>query len=145
MTGGTTSTHGHITLHTALVAHGTGADIGVHTGACRRGAIHGTTHGTTDGTTHGITEDIGDDGMTRSATGDTGVGTTHGTTEDTGEYIIHGIRTMPDGTADSILTGDMVMVPDLVMEDTSRPTGCIPHDMRHRATTAYLPAQARQP
>ena len=138
MTGGTTSTHGHITPHTASEARGTGAGTGVLTGACLHGHIHGTTHGTTDGVTHGITEAIGEDGMTRSATGDTGAGTTHGTTEGTGEYIIHGIRTMQDGTEDSTLTGDTVTALDSGMEDISRQIRCIRHDMRPRMTTAYL-------
>ena len=138
MTGGTTSTLGHTIPLTASEARGTGADTGALTGACPHGRIHGTTRGTTDGATHGITEATGEDGTIRSATGDTGAGTTHGTTEVTGACIIHGIRTMPDGTADSTLTGDMVTAQDSDTEDISRQIRCIHHDMRHRMTTAYL-------
>lgn len=72
------------------------------------------THGSGDGMTLGVTGATGADGTTRSTTGDSGDGTTLGTTEATGG-IIHGIRTTPDGTADSVLTGDMAtaMVTDL--------------------------------
>ena len=132
MTGGTTSTHGHTTLLTASEVRGTGVGTGALTGACLHGSTHGTTHGTTDGVTRGITEDIGEDGMTRSATGDTGDGTTHGTTAATGECITHGIRIMPDGTEDSILTGGTVMALDSDTEDISRQTPYTPHDMRLR-------------
>ena len=88
--------------------------------------------------------DIGEDGMTRSATGDTGAGTTLGTTEDTGECIIHGIRIMRDGTADSTHIGDMVMDLDLDMEDTSRQIPYTRHVTRHRMTTASLPEPAER-
>lgn len=79
--------------------------------------------------------------MTRSTIGDSGDGTAHGITPDIGD--IHGIRTMPDGTADSILIGTirtMVMaVRASDMEDISQARHGMVHDMRHRVTAAYSP------
>ena len=96
------------------------------------GTTDGATFGSTVGTTHGTTAATGEDGTIRSATGDTGAGTTHGTTAATGECITHGIRIMPDGTEDSILTGGTVMALDSDTEDISRQTPYTPHDMRLR-------------
>ena len=114
MTGGTTSTHGHTTLHTASEAHGTGAGTGARIGACLHGGTAGTTLGTGDGATLGITAAIGEDGMIHGTTGDIGDGTTLGTTQDIGECITHGIRIMPDGTEDSAHIGIMAMAMDMV-------------------------------
>ena len=85
--------------------------------------------------------------MTRSTTGDSGDGTAHGITPDTGD--IHGIRTMPDGTADSILIGaTLTMVMAVLasdMEDISQARHGMVRVMRHRMTAAYSPtAEGRQ-
>ena len=85
--------------------------------------------------------------MIRSTTGDSGVGTAHGITPDTGD--IHGIRTMQDGMADSILIGTthiMVMaVRASDMEDISQARHGMAHVMRHRVTAACSPtAEKRQ-
>lgn len=105
------------------------------------------THGSGDGMIHGITEDTGADGTTRSTTGDSGAGTTLGTTEVTGG-IIHGIRTTPDGTADSVLIGDMAtaMVTDLesAAADISAAGHGTDRAMRRRATHAYSPTAAKR-
>ncbi len=142
MTGGTTSTRGHTTLHTASAVRGTGADIGAHTGACPLGDTVISTHGSTDGTTHGITEDIGEDGMIHGIIGASGDGAVHGTTEDIGECtIILGIRTMPDGTEASARTGDiMVLESDMaVISATGYGMDLV---MRHRTASVYLREQA---
>lgn len=105
------------------------------------------THGSGGGMTLGITGATGADGTTRSTTGDSGAGTTLGTTEATGG-IIHGIRTTPDGTADSVLIGDMVMdtVPESEAADISEAGHGTDRAMRLRATHACLPtAAARRP
>ena len=88
------------------------------------------THGSTDGATHGITAAIGEDGMIRSTTGDSGAGTVHGTIPDIG--AIHGIRTMPDGTEDGIRIGDTAMVRDMDTEAISQAGFHTAHDMRPR-------------
>ena len=85
MTGGTTSTHGHTTLHTASEAHGTGAGITVHTGVLgvtvRGGITDTTTHGTMEGgMIHGITVMATADGMIHST--DTCIHITADGTED---------------------------------------------------------------
>ena len=139
MTGGTTSTHGHTTLHTASEAHGTGAGTGVRIGACLHGGTAGTTLGTGDGATLGITAAIGEDGMIHGTTGDIGDGTTLGTTQDIGECITHGIRIMPDGTEDGILT-TVVRATDT--EDTSRQRPHTVRDMKPKPTPAYSRIQA---
>ena len=137
MTGGTTSTRGHIiTRRTASGARGTGTG----------GTIHGSTAVTTHGATLGTTEAIGADGTTRSATGDSGDGT-HGTIPDIGEAT-HGIRTMRDGTAVSALFGAAVTsmaVRDTDTEAISPARHGTAHDMRRRATDAYsrIPAGPR--
>ena len=107
------------------------------------------THGSGDGMTLGITGATGADGTTRSTTGDSGDGTTLGTTVATGG-IIHGIRTMPDGTEDgtthigdiTIITTDrdMAQVTSLTTTtdrastqapDTAQvPTGCLHEAVR---------------
>lgn len=119
------------------------------------GTTDGTTHGTSDGTIHGISDGatlgttavIGEDGTTRSAIGDHGDGMTHGTMVDigvdTGAHITHGIRTMPDGTADSVHIGDMDMVRDSDTADISQATRHIPQDMRHRMWDVQLRPQKR--
>ena len=106
MTGGTTSTHGHTTHLTASEAHGTGADIGVRSGACRHGVTAGMTLGSTAGATRGITEDIGADGMTRGITGDTGDGMTHGT-----DICTH---TTAVGTEAGIHTGTTIIMSSIL-------------------------------
>ena len=117
MTGETTSIHGHTTRLTALEARGTGAGIGVRSGAGLLGATAGMTHGSTVGTTHGITEDIGE------ATG---------------------IRIMPAGTAVSVLIGDTtIMDRDMDMEDTSTATDGTDREMRPRWTEEFSPVRRR--
>lgn len=105
------------------------------------------THGSGDGMTLGITGATGADGTTRSTTGDSGDGTTLGTTVATGG-IIHGIRTTPDGTADSVLIGDMAtaMVTDLESEAADISAAGLGTDraMRRRATHAYSPTAAKR-
>lgn len=131
MTGGTTSTRGHIiTRHTVSGAHGTG------TGSM----THGTTADIMHGATLGITEATGADGTTRSATGDSGDGT-HGTIPDIGEAT-HGIRTMRDGTAVSVLSGAAVTstaVRDTDTEAISQARHGMVRDMRPRATEGCSP------
>lgn len=143
MTGGTTSIHGHTTDLTASEAHGTGADIGAHTGAGRLGATAGMTHGSTDGATLGITEDIGEDGTIRGITGDTGDGMTHGTTEDIGEAT--GIRIMQAGTEASVLTGDITIMEDRDsdMADISAATDGMDREARPRRTEECSPVLKR--
>ena len=78
MTGGTISTHGHITLRTALEAHGTGADTTIHGTAARITGTHGRTRHTD--TMAGTIRSTWADGMTLGtmATADgMEVGTTH--------------------------------------------------------------------
>ena len=74
-------------------------------------------------------------------------GATLGTTEATGG-IIHGIRTTPDGTADSVLIGDMAtaMVTDLesAAADISAAGHGTDRAMRRRATHAYSPTAAKR-
>lgn len=134
MTGGTTSTRGHIiTRHTVSGAHGTG------TGSMTHGSTADTTHGATLGTT----EATGADGTTRSATGDSGDGT-HGTIQDTGAAT-HGIRTMRDGTAVSALSGAAVTsmaVRDTDTEAISQARHGTVRDMRLRTTDACSPIPA---
>ena len=141
MTGGTTSTHGPTTRHTASEAHGTGAGTGVRIGACLHGDTAGMTHGTGDGATHGITAAIGEDGMTHGTIGATGDGTTLGTTPDIGECITHGIRIMPDGTEDSARTGIMAtdMVPASAAADISEAGHGTDRVMKPRLIQEYLP------
>ena len=147
MTGGTTSTHGRITLRTASEVHGTGVGTGARIGACLHGATAGMTHGTGDGAILGTTAVTGADGMTHGTTGDTGVGMIHGTTAVItvaigaviGACTTHGIRTMPDGTAASVLIGDTATARALEAEDISQARHGMARDMRHRRTTAYLP------
>lgn len=103
------------------------------------------THGSTDGATHGITADIGDDGMIRSTTGDSGDGTAHGTIPDIG--AIHGIRTMPDGTADSARTTTDTTTSTAALasdtEDISRARCGTDHAMRPRGTSVCSPTAER--
>ena len=103
------------------------------------------THGSTDGTTHGITADIGDDGMIRSTIGDSGDGTAHGILPDIG--AINGIRTMPDGTADSALTimdtSTAARASDT--EDISQARCGMVLAMRHRGTSACSQTAERLP
>lgn len=112
--------------------------------------IHGLTDGstiTTDGATHGTTADIGDDGMIHGDTGTIGDGTTRGITADIGDTI-HGTRTTQDGTADSVLIGDIIMDMDRDSEAAaiSRARHGMDHDMkRRRETTAYSAAAAIRP
>ena len=131
MIGETTSTRGHSTPHTASEVHGIGADTGVRSGVSP-GTTDGMTLGSMDGTTHGTTGVTGEDGMTRSTTGDTGAGMTHGTTEVIGDITIHGIRTMTDGTEDGIRIGDTAMVRDMDTEAISQAGFHTAHDMRPR-------------
>ena len=134
MTGGTTSTHGHTTLHTASEAHGTGAGTGARIGACLHGDTAGMTHGTGDGATLGITAAIGD-------------GTTLGTTPDIGECITHGIRIMPDGTEDSAHIGIMAMDMARASEaaDISEAGHGTDHAMKPRLTQGYSPTAVQEP
>ena len=131
----------HTIVHTTL-------PIGTH-GVTTLGTMEDTiAHGTiADTTIHGTTAVIGEDGTTRSAIGDHGDGMTHGTMVDigvaTGVHITHGIRTMPDGTADSVHFGDMDMVRDSDTEDISQATRHIPQDMRHRMWDVQLRPQKR--
>ena len=152
MTGETTSTLGHITLHTASAVHGTGADTGVRSGAdihtATAGTIHGTTdgmtHGSTDGTTHGTTAATGADGTTRLTIGDTGAGAALGTTEVTGAHTILGIHIMPDGMADGILTLTTGMAAqDLDMAGTSPQTVRLHLDTKHREIHEFSPMLTR--
>lgn len=103
------------------------------------------THGSTDGATHGITADIGDDGMIRSTTGDSGDGTAHGTIPDIG--AIHGIRTMPDGTAASARTTTGTTTSTAVLasdtEDIFQARCGTDHAMRPRGTSACSPTAER--
>lgn len=62
MTGATTSTHGHITLRTALEVHGIGADTTIHGTAARITGTHGHTRHTD--TMAGTTRSTWADGMT---------------------------------------------------------------------------------
>ena len=147
MTGGTTSTHGHTTPHTASEAHGTGAGTGALIGACLHGDTAGMTHGTGDGATLGITAAIGEDGMIHGTTGDIGDGTTLGTTPDIGECIIHGIRIMSDGTEDSVRTGimDTAMAQASEAVDISETGHGTDRVMKPRMTQEYLPTAAQGP
>lgn len=145
MTGGTTSTHGHITRHTASEAHGTGAGIGVRTGTCLHGGTAGMTHGIGDGATHGTTEVIGEDGMTHGTTGDIGDGPTRGITEVIGECITLGIRIIPDGTEDSVLIGDTATALVLEAEDIFQAVHGTVLGMRPRKRNAYLPELKGRP
>ena len=89
-------------------------------------------HGTgADTMTHG-TGTPGAHGITAAGTALGTAGTTHGTTEDTGEYIIHGIRTMPDGTEDGIRIGDTAMARDMDTEAISQAGFHTVHAMRPR-------------
>lgn len=97
------------------------------------------THGSTDGATHGIMAAIGEDGMIRSTTGDSGDGTAHGIIPDIG--VIHGIRTMPDGTAASVRTTTDTSTAARASdtEDISQARCGMVHAMRHRGTSACSP------
>lgn len=103
-----------------------------------------------DGMILGITEDTGEDGTTRLTTGDCGDGTTLGTTAAIG-VIIHGIRTTPDGTADSVLIGvmdtatDMVTVRESEAADISETGYGTAPDMRRRATQECFQTAAAGP
>ena len=147
MTGGTTSTHGPTTRHTASEAHGTGAGTGIRIGACLHGGTAGTTHGTGDGATLGITAAIGEDGMIRGTIGDIGDGTTLGTTQDIGECITHGIRIMPDGTEDSAHIGIMAtdMVPAAAAADISEAGHGTDRATRPRLIQGYLQTAGQGP
>ena len=147
MTGGTTSTHGHTTLHTASEAHGTGAGTGACIGACLHGGTVGTTLGTGDGATLGITAAIGEDGMTHGTIGAIGDGTTLGTTPDIGECITHGIRIMPDGTEDSAHIGIMAMdmVPAAAAADISEAGHGTDRATRPRLIQGYLQTAGQGP
>ena len=107
MTGGTTSTHGHTTLHTASEAHGTGAGTIIHGTAAYGLITHGITEdsmilGTTaEFTIHGIMADSTTHGSTAAITilGTLEDSTTHGITADSTD------RTTTDGTEDGIRSG----------------------------------------
>lgn len=118
---------------------------GITVGAIR-GSTVGTTHGITDGAVHGThgailgtTVDIGDVGMIHGITGTTGDGMIHGITVGIGADI-HGTRTTPDGTEDSVRIGDITMDTDMVPEsaaaDISRRTDGTAHARRHRCVIA---------
>lgn len=101
------------------------------------------THGSTDGATLGITEDIGEDGMIRGITGDTGDGMTLGTTEDIGEAT--GTLIMQAGTEASVLIGDTIIIMDrdMDMEATSTATDGTDREMRPRWTEEFSPVRRR--
>lgn len=110
---------------------------GITVGAIR-GSTVGATHGITDGAILGTTVDIGDVGMIHGITGTSGDGMIHGITAGIGADI-HGTRTTPDGTEDSVRIWDTAQVMDMALEweaaDISRRIRYTAHARKHRSLT----------